>query len=217
VKLLRIVVADDHGLVRAGLRALLQRSPDFAVVGEAADGHEALRLFEELDPDIALMDISMPHLNGLEAAARVTKKYARTRVIILSMHADEEYVRRALASGAVAYLLKNASEGELELAIRAVARGDSWLSPGIARPVLAAYASGEEGSRGPYERLTPRQREVLQLIAEGNSTKDVASHLGLSVKTIETHRVQLMKRLMVRDVTGLVRYAIRVGIVQAER
>jgi DNA-binding NarL/FixJ family response regulator len=217
VKPVRIVLADDHGLVRAGLRALLLHSPDFAVVGEAADGHEALRLIEELDPDIALMDISMPHLNGLEATARVTKKYPRTRVMILSMHADEEYVRRALASGAAAYLLKNASEGELELGVRAVVRGDSWLSPGISRPVLAAYASREDGSRGPFERLTPRQREVLQLIAEGHSTKEIASHLVLSVKTVETHRVQLMKRLMVRDVTGLVRYAIRVGIVQAER
>jgi len=217
VKPLRIVLADDHSLVRAGLRALLLHWPDFAVVGEAADGYEALRLIEQLDPDIALMDISMPHLNGLDAAARVTKKYPRTRVIILSMHSDEEYVRRALASGATAYLLKNASEGELELALRAVARGDSWLSPGISRPVLAAYASGDGGSRGPFERLTPRQREVLQLIAEGHSTKDIASHLGLSVKTIETHRVQIMKRLMVHDVTGLVRYAIRVGIVQAER
>ncbi|HEV3191200.1 MAG TPA: response regulator transcription factor [Polyangiaceae bacterium] len=217
MKPVRIVLADDHGLVRAGLRALLLNSADFAVVGEAADGREALRLIEELDPDIALMDISMPHLNGLEAAARVAKKFSRTRVIILSMHADEEYVRRALACGASAYLLKNASEGELELAVRAVVRGDSWLSPGISRPVLAAYASGEGGSRGPFERLTPRQREVLQLIAEGHSTKDIASHLDLSVKTIETHRVQIMKRLMVHDVTGLVRYAIRVGIVQAER
>ena len=217
MKPLRIVLADDHSLVRAGLRALLLNWPDFTVVGEAADGHEALRLIEQLDPDIALMDISMPQLNGLDAAARVTKKYPRTRVIILSMHSDEEYVHRAFASGATAYLLKNASEGELELALRAVARGDGWLSPGISRPILAAYASGDGSSRGPFERLTPRQREVLQLIAEGHSTKDIASHLDLSVKTIETHRVQIMKRLMVHDVTGLVRYAIRVGIVQAER
>jgi DNA-binding NarL/FixJ family response regulator len=216
VTALRIVLADDHLLVRAGLRALLLQSPDFSVVGEAADGREALRLIEELDPDVALMDISMPHLNGLEAVTRITKKARRTRVIVLSMHADEEYVRRALASGAAAYLLKNASEGELELAIRAVARGDHWVSPSVSKPLMAAYARGAQASAARSVALTSRQREVLQLIAEGHSTKGIASYLHLSVKTVETHRAQVMQRLGLHDVASLVRYAIRAGIVRAE-
>src|SRR4030088_3199748 len=154
MSVLRIVLADDHTLVRAGFCALLQRFPDFAVVGEASNGRDALRLIEELDPDVALVDISMPELNGLETAARVTKEHPRTRVIILSMHADEEYVRQAIVSGAAGYLLKNAREGELELAVRAVARGDKWLSPGVSKPVFEAYARSVEATGGPFEVLT---------------------------------------------------------------
>jgi DNA-binding NarL/FixJ family response regulator len=216
VSALKIVLADDHALVRAGFRALLLLFTDFAVVGEADDGHKALRLIHELDPDIALMDISMPSLNGLEATARVTKEHPRTRVIILSIHSDEEYVRQALASGAAGYLLKTASEGELELAVRAVARGDNWLSPGVSKPVLAAYAQSAEAVAGPFGLLTPRQREVLQLIAEDHSTKSIAHHLALSTKTVETHRAQIMKRLGIRSAPGLIRYAIRMGIVPPE-
>lgn len=216
MKPLRILLADDHHLVRAGLRAMLTQSANLTVVGDAADGREALQMIEQLKPDIVLMDISMPHLNGLDAAARVAKKHPRTRVIILSMHADEEYVRRALASGASAYLLKNSSEGELELAIRAVARGESWVSPGASKPVVAAFTKSADPARQPHDKLTPRQREVLQLIAEGHSTKSIATQLNLSVKTIETHRVQLMQRIGLHDVAGLVRYAIRAGIVTAE-
>jgi DNA-binding NarL/FixJ family response regulator len=209
-------LADDHALVRAGFRELLRRFPDFEVVGESADGHDALRLIGELDPTVVLMDVSMPNLNGLEVTRRVTKEHPRVRVIILSMHADEEYVRSALASGAAGYLLKSASEGELELAVRAVARGDSWLSSGVSKPVIAAYARGSDPGDGPFDVLTPRQREVLQLIAEGHSTKEIALHLGLSIKTVETHRAQVMERLGVRGVQGLVRYAIRRGIVPPE-
>jgi DNA-binding NarL/FixJ family response regulator len=205
----RLLLADDHTLVRAGFRALLSGVPDTEIVGEASNGHEALGLIERLDPDIALMDISMPGLNGLEATARVKKERRRTRVVILSMHSDEEYVRKALASGAAGYLLKNASEGELQLAIRAVARGDNWLSPGVSKPVFAAYARDQEVRRGTIDALTPRQREVLQLIAEGHSTKDIAQQLALSVKTVETHRAKIMERLGIHTAHRLVTYAIR--------
>ena len=213
---LRIVLADDHALVRAGVRALLAQLSGVEVVGEASTGHETLRLIEELDPDLGLVDISMPDLNGLEAAARATKQHPSTRIIILSMHADEEYVRQALASGAAGYLLKNASEGELELAVRAVARGDKWLSPGVSRSVIAAFARTPEAPTGPFAVLTPRQREVLQLISEGHATKEIARRLVLSVKTVETHRAQVMERLSIKTVPGLVRYAIRAGIVQPD-
>jgi DNA-binding NarL/FixJ family response regulator len=206
---LRLLLADDHTLVRAGFRALLSGIPDMQVVGEASDGHDALRLIEQLDPDIALMDISMPGLNGLEATARATRERWRTRIVILSMHADEEYVRKALTSGAAGYLLKNASEGELHLAIRAVARGDNWLSPGVSKPVFAAYAHDPEMGRGTIDALTPRQREVLQLIAEGQSTKEIAQRLALSVKTVETHRAKMMERLGILTAHRLVTYAIR--------
>lgn len=213
---LRILLADDHTLVRAGFRALLDGIPDFEVVGEADNGHEALRLIGELNPDVAIVDISMPELNGLETTARATKEYPRTRIAILSMHADEEYVRQALASGAAGYLLKNASKMELELAVRAVARGENWLSSGVSKPVVAAYTRGGDAPRGPFEVLTPRQREVLQLIAEGHSTKEIAQRLGLSGKTVETHRAQIMDRLGIHGVQGLVRYAIRAGIVGSD-
>ena len=214
VKAARVVLAEDHALVRAGFRALLGRLPDMEVVGEASNGHEALRLIADLHPDLALVDISMPELNGLETTARVTKEHPTTRVVILSMHADEEYVRQALASGASGYLLKNASEGELELALRAVMRGDPWLSPGVSKPLVSAFARASESARSPFELLTPRQREVLQLIAEGHSTKDVARRLGISVKTVETHRAQLMERLEIGSLQGLVRYAIRMRIIE---
>jgi DNA-binding NarL/FixJ family response regulator len=213
---LRIVVADDHALVRAGFRALLARFLDFEVVAEAANGHDALRLLAEHAPDLALIDISMPGLNGLETTRRATKEHPGTRIVVLSMHSDEEYVRQAFASGAAGYLLKNASEGELEIALRAVARGDAWLSPGVARPVMTAFARDPAAPPGPFELLTARQREILQLIAEGHSTKDVARRLGRSVKTVETHRAQIMERLGIRSLQGLVRYAVRVGLVQSD-
>jgi DNA-binding NarL/FixJ family response regulator len=212
----RILLADDHALVRAGFRALLQDMADVEVVGEADDGHEALRLIAELHPDVAILDISMPGLNGLEVASRATKEHPQTRLIMLSMHADEEYVRRALFAGARGYLLKNADRGELELAVRAVARGDAWLSPAVSKKVVAAYGRGSPAPKGPFELLTPRQREILQLIAEGLSTKEIAHRLAISVKTVETHRAELMRRLDIHDIAGLVRYAIRAGIVRSE-
>ena len=211
----RILLADDHALVRAGIRALFEEIAGIEVVGEAADGHEALQMMRDLRPDVALVDISMPGLNGLDTAARAQKECPRTRVLLLSMHKDEEYVRQALLSGAAGYLLKDADRAELELAVRAVARGDTWLSPAISR-MVAAFARGDGAPKGPFELLTPRQREVLQLIAEGHSTKDIAQRLDLSVKTVDTHRALLMERLGVHGVPALVRYAIRVGIVRNE-
>jgi DNA-binding NarL/FixJ family response regulator len=212
----RVLLADDHSLMRAGLRALLKEMQGVEVIGEAEDGAEALRLIGELYPDIALLDISMPGLNGLEVTARASKEYPRTRIIILSMHAYEEYVHRALVAGAAGYLLKNAEEGELELALRTVARGQTWLSPAISRTVVDALSRGEKPAPGPFEILSARQREVLQLIAEGRSSKEMARQLHLSVKTVESHRTELMDRLGIHGIAGLVRYAIRTGIVHPE-
>ncbi len=214
---LRLLVADDHALVRAGMLALLSELPGVTVVAETGDGREALRLIRERRPDIALLDISMPGMNGLEVAARVAQEHPATRVIIVSMHADDESVRRALVNGAAGYLLKNSDRSELELALNAVARGDTWLSPSLTNRVVAAYAQGARAAPdGPFEVLTPRQREVLQLVAEGHSNKEIASRLQVALKTVETHRTELMERLGIHGVAGLVRYAIQVGLVQPD-
>jgi DNA-binding NarL/FixJ family response regulator len=214
---IRILLADDHALVRAGFRALLEEMSEVEIAAEASDGREALRLIEELKPDLALLDISMPGLNGLEVAAQVGQKHRRTRCIILSMHVDDEYIRRALAAGAAGYLLKNSDRQELQMAVRAAARGETWLTPEVSTRVAAAWTRGEAPrAEGSFELLTPRQREVLQLIAEGLSTKEIAGRLDLSVKTVETHRTELMERLGIHGVAGLVRYAIRVGLVHVE-
>jgi DNA-binding NarL/FixJ family response regulator len=207
----RIVLADDHALVRSGIRALIEQIPELTVVGEAANGREALQLVADLHPDLALVNISMPDLNGIELTRLITTEHPSTRVIVLSLHADDEYVRRAFAVGAAGYVVKTAAREELELAIRAVARGGVWLDPSISRALVEALVRGEVPA-GPFELLTPRQREVLQLVAEGHSTKQIAQELGLSVKTVETHRMQLMRRLGVDNVAGLVRAAVRLGI-----
>ena len=207
---LRIVVADDHTLMRSGLVSLLKAMNDVEVVGEAGDGREALRLVKELQPDIVVMDISMPELNGLDAAERVKQHAEKTKVIILSMHANEEYVAQALKAGASGYLLKDAAINELQMAVQAVAQGQFFLSPSISRQVVDSYLHG--GPTG-VDLLSPRQREILQLIAEGKSTREIAETLHLSVKTIESHRVQLMDRLDIHDVAGLIRYALRKGLI----
>jgi DNA-binding NarL/FixJ family response regulator len=210
------VLADDHALVRAGFRTLLESLAGVHVVADANDGREALRLIEEHRPDIVLMDVSMPGMNGLEATAQATAEFPAVRVIILSMHANEEYVLRALQAGAAGYLLKDADPAELELALTAVARGDTYLSPPVSRHVIDEYVRRVTNGRGPLEALSPRQREILQLIAEGQTTRQMAQILGVSVKTVESHRTQLMERLDIHDIAGLVRFAVRTGLVSAE-
>jgi DNA-binding NarL/FixJ family response regulator len=212
---IRVLLADDHNLVRAGVRALLQNVAGVQVVAEASNGREALRLVEELRPDVALMDIAMAELNGMEAAGRIAREHPRTRVIMLSMHATEEYVVQALRAGASGYLLKNAGAAELEKAIKHVAEGETFLSPAISRQV-SDYIRRVGQEPTSLDRLTPRQREILQLIAEGHTTKKIAQVLSISVKTVETHRSQLMEQLDIHDVAGLVRYAIRMGMVTSE-
>jgi DNA-binding NarL/FixJ family response regulator len=213
----RVLLVDDHALVRDGFRSLLESVEGVSVVGEAGDGHEALRLIAELEPDVVFLDVALPGLNGLEVAARVAKEHAGVRVVILSMHANEEYVLRALQAGAAGYMLKDARAPELELALRAVMRGETYLSQAISRRVVEDYVKRTgAGAPSTAPALTPRQREILQLIAEGASTKEIAHRLEVSVKTVETHRAQLMDRLDIHDVAGLVRYAIRIGLVSPE-
>ena len=209
---MRILLVDDHLVVRAGLRALIEDIDGVDVVGEAADSTSALALAEALRPDIIIMDIAMPGVNGLEATRRIKEKMPAIRVIILSMHHTQEYVLRALTVGASAYLLKDSAPAELELALDAVARGDTYLSPAVAKQVVEHALQSEDKPAEP--ELTPRQRQVLLMVANGHSTKEIAHRLNLNVKTVETHRTQLMERLGIRDIAGLVRYAIRVGLIE---
>ncbi len=214
---IRVVLADDHSIVRAGIRSILQNLDGIDVVGEAVNGSEALELVEKMQPDVVLVDISMPVMNGLEATVRVTKAFPKVRVIIFSMHTSEEYVLQALRSGAMGYLLKDAEAKEIEFAIRAVAEGALYLTPSVSQHVLEAYMHRLGSDVVVTDVLTSRQREILQLIAEGNALKVIASKLGLSVKTVETHRMRLMERLQIFEVSGLVRYAIRNGIISSEQ
>jgi DNA-binding NarL/FixJ family response regulator len=213
---LRVLLADDHALVRAGMRSLLRDIPGVEVVGEAADGAEALAVAARERPDAVLLDIAMKGMSGLEAAARFREQLPGVKVIILSMHASEEYVLQALRAGAAAYLIKDSATAELELALRSVMRGETYLSPAISRQVVEGYVR-RMGAGAAEDPLTPRQREVLKCIAEGRTTKEIAFALGLSVKTVETHRAQVMERLGIRDVAGLVRYAMRTGLVPPEK
>jgi DNA-binding NarL/FixJ family response regulator len=210
---IRVLLADDHTLVRAGIRGLLAGLANVEVVGEAGDGQEALRLAEELRPDLVLLDVGMPGLSGLEVAKRLAALDRGVRVVVLSMHNSEEYVVRALRAGCVGYLLKGSAVSELEVAVRAVARGETYLSPAVSKQIVDDYVDRTGGAADPLEALTPRQREILQLVAEGHTSKDIAQRLLLSFKTVEAHRAQIMKRLDVHDVTGLVRFAVRVGLV----
>jgi len=213
---LRIIIVEDHALVRAGMKALLQKIEGAEVVADMGDGLEAVKSVQTDPPDLVLMDIAMPGLNGLDATARIVKESPTTRVILLSMHANEEYLRQALQVGASGYLLKGAELAELELALKTVARGERYLTPAVAKYAIEAYRDKPEGPSGPLAKLSTRQREILQLIAEGHTTKDIAQRLSVSVKTVETHRSQLMDRLDIHDVPGLVRFAMRVGVIQPD-
>ena len=209
---IRVLLADDHKLVRAGFRAMLDSLGGIEIVGETGDGREALELIRAQNPDVALLDITMPGLTGIEVAMRVAAEAPSVRVIILSMHTSEDYIARAVRAGVSGYLLKNADPVELELALRAAMNREMYLSPSVSKQLVQDYTRrlGRDD-----EPLTARQREVLQLIAEGKSTKEIAVILELSVKTVETHRKEIMERLGIFDVPGLVRYAIRVGIIKA--
>jgi DNA-binding NarL/FixJ family response regulator len=213
---IRVLLVDDHALVRAGFRAILQAIPNVEVLDEASDGRDALRLVKLHHPDVVLMDVAMTGMNGLEATERIVKEFPRVRVLVLSMHANEEYVLQALRVGAAGYLLKGADTAELDLALKAVTKGETYLSPGVSRQVVDDYVRRIGPGLSSLDQLTPRQREILQLIAEGHSSKEIAHTLDLSIKTVETHRAQLMDRLDIHDVAGLVRFAIRTGLVSAE-
>jgi DNA-binding NarL/FixJ family response regulator len=213
---IRIALVDDHALLRAGIRALLEKLPGIEVVGEANNGREALELIKKKGPNVILLDISMTELGGLEALPRIVKDFPAVKVLILSAFANEEFVLRALRSGAAGYMLKDAAAEELELAIKAVANDKTYLGPSISRTVVESYLQRTTGEQGLIEQLTARQREILQLIAEGKNTKEIAGTLDISVKTVEAHRLQLMARVDIHDVPGLVRYAIRSGLVSAD-
>jgi DNA-binding NarL/FixJ family response regulator len=216
MKKTRVLLADDHQLVRAGFCSLLKRNRSVQVVAEASDGRETLDLIKKYEPDVVLMDIAMPRLNGLEAVARVRKEFPNTKVLILSMHSNEEYVIKALRAGASGYLVKDAAVGELGQAIRAVMKGETYFSSRFSKCAIESYLARIDGNHEPLERLTPRQREVMQLIAEGKNTKEIAFLLNVSVKTIEAHRTELMRRLRIDDIPSLVRYAMRAGLVPGE-
>ena len=215
MKRTRVLLVEDHGLVRAGFRALLDGIGGVYVVGEAADGRSGLSMIRLKKPNVVLMDIALPGLNGLEVLERVVKEQPRVRVVMLSMHSNEEYVSRAIRSGARGYILKDADISELELALRAVTEGNIYLSPAVSKSMVDDYMRRVR-SQGSPSALTERQQEVLRQVAHGKNTKEIAHGLKLSVKTIESHRAQLMKRLNIHDVAGLVRYAIRAGLVTPE-
>ncbi|MCK9539510.1 response regulator [Dokdonella sp.] len=216
---IRVILADDHQLVRAGLRALLESLADVTVLAECSDGSEALEAVARLQPDVLLLDITMPGMNGLEVARRVPRVSPSTRVLVLSMHASPEYVSQALRAGIAGYLIKDSAVEELRTALDAIAAGRPYLSPAISETLLHGFLrTGRPPAQAgaELERLTARQREVLQLIAEGHATRHIAARLHLSVKTVESHRSQVMDRLDIHDVAGLVRFAIRAGLISAE-
>jgi len=217
----RVLLADDHVLVRAGIRALLEALPGLQIIGEVSDGRAALEALLKDRPDVAFLDIAMPGMNGIEVAERAAREAPKTRVVMLSMHNTSSHVVRALRAGAAGYLLKDAAADELPVLLRAVMNGETYLSPAIAKHVVDGFlqrnTAEPDAADNPVEILTPRQREILQLVAEGRSTKEVASLLSLSIKTVEAHRSQIMERLDIHDLPGLVRFAIRTGLVASDR
>ncbi len=208
---IQVLLADDHQIVRQGLKGLLERE-GFRVIGEAADGREALRLAEKDQPDVAILDLMMPQLNGLDAAREIVRASPRTKTILLTMHTEEPFVLEALRAGVTGYVLKTQATADLVQAIRESTRGSIYLSPGVSRTVVDAYRAKTDL---PPDPLSPREREVLQLVAEGKTTKEVAAILGVSVKTAESHRTRIMEKLNIHETANLVRYAIRRGLIQA--
>ncbi|MHB8872067.1 MAG: response regulator [Myxococcaceae bacterium] len=213
---IRVLIADDHAILRAGIRALLAPCEDIEVVGEAADGREAVSECRRLDPDQVLMDIAMPGLGGLEATLEIRKDCPRTRVLVLSQYEDREYVRRLLKAGVSGYVLKKAAGADLLSAIRAVQRGGLVLDPAVAREAMEPAPAEQEGGGDPYETLTDREKQVLKLVAEGHSNKEVADTLGISVKTAMSHREHVMEKLRLHNRTDLVKFALRQGVIRAE-
>ncbi len=207
---MRILLADDHVIVRQGLKSLLEKE-GLRIIAEASDGREAVRLAAEQKPDVAVLDLSMPLLNGVDAGREILQSLPRTRVILLTMHSEDRYVLEALRAGVTGYVLKSRAAAGLIEAINEVMKGNIYLSPGVSRAVVTAFLGKSEL---PTDPLTPRERQVLQLIAEGKATKEVAAVLGLSVKTAESHRARIMEKLGIHDTAGLVRYAIRQGLIQ---
>jgi two-component system response regulator NreC len=213
--MIRIILADDHAVMRRGLRLVLEEQKDFQVVGEASDGREAVSLVEALKPDVAVLDITMPNMNGIEAARQISAKQPGVSIVVLSMHSDEGYVLRALKAGARGYLLKESPETDLIHAIRSVSQGKAFFSPAVSRMLVEDYVRQlqDKDIEDSYELLTPREREILQLIAEGKSNKDVANMLNLSLYTIETHRGNIMEKLNLHSVPELILYAVRKGVI----
>lgn len=211
----RVLLADDHQLMRSGVRLMLERETDLAVVGEACDGREAVALVKTLKPEVVVMDIGMPNLNGIEAARQMTAENPQLAIVMVSMHSDESYVLRALKAGARGYLLKDSAEADLIKAVHAVAGGKSFFSPAVSKLLLDDYVRKlkRSGTEDAYDLLTPREREVLQLIAEGKSNKDIANLLNLSVYTVESHRANLMEKLNLKGLPELILYAVRKGII----
>lgn len=215
MKKIRILIADDHGIVRKGLRLQLEQHSNFEVVGEATEGREAVRMAEELVPDVVIMDIAMPNLNGIQATTQVVKKNPQIGVIILSMYSDETYLMRTLAAGAKGYLLKDSADVDLHRAVEVVAQGKPFFSPAIADTLLEDYMRQlqQRGLQDSYDLLTEREKEILQLLAEGKSNKDVAAILNLSTNTVETHRTRIMQKLDLHSTADIVLYAVRKGII----
>lgn len=211
---MRILLADDHTLVRQGIRRMLEEEPDWSVVGEAGDGHEVLKMAEELKPDLAIVDVAMPHLNGIEAIRRILQKQPRMHVLVLSMYADESYVTQTLQAGARGYMLKDSADADLFEAVRTIAGGGTFLSPSIAQQMRERVPWTAASTADPYDTLTNREREVFQLVAEARSNKDIASLLGISLTTVETHRARVLNKLSLHSAAEIALYALRRGVIR---